>query len=309
MNDLNSPLLIVIAGPTASGKTALSIDIAQFFDAEIISCDARQFYKEMNIGTAKPSEQELAAVKHHFINTHSIETDYSAGDYEKDVLSFLDTYFEKKKIAVMVGGSGLFMRVVCEGVDSFPEIPESIRTELKERYEKEGIEPLREELSRLDPIYYTKVDLHNPHRIIRALEVCRTSNLPFSSFHGKEREKRNFNILKFALNWDRNVLYERINRRVDNMISEGLENEAMELYPKKHLNALQTVGYQELFDFFEGIMSRAEAVEKIKQHSRNYAKRQVTWLRKEKDVNWIEMPTKSTEIIKMIEQKIKLFDL
>ena len=301
MFDLKTPLLIVIAGPTASGKTALSIDIAEHFDAEIISCDARQFYKEMNIGTAKPTEQERSNVKHHFINTHSIETDYSAGDYEKDVLSFLDIYFKEKKIAVMVGGSGLFMRVVCEGVDSFPEIPESIRLELKERFEKEGIEPLREELSRLDPLYYAKVDLNNPQRIIRALEVCIASNLPFSSFQGKEREQRKFSILKFALNWDRNVLYERINRRVDKMINEGLENEAKELYPKKHLNALQTVGYQEFFDYFEGVMTKNEAIDKIKQHSRNYAKRQLTWLRKEKDINWIEMPMNHNEIIKAIK--------
>ncbi len=309
MLDLKTPLLIVIAGPTASGKTALSIDIAKHFDAEIISCDARQFYKEMNIGTAKPTEQELAAAKHHFINTHSIETDYSAGDYEKDVLCFLDTYFKERKIAVMVGGSGLFMRVVCEGVDSFPEIPETIRVELKERFEKEGIEHLREELSKLDPLYFAKVDLNNPHRIIRALEVCIASNLPFSSFQGKEREKRNFNILKFALNWDRNILYDRINRRVENMVSEGLEKEAQKLYPKKYLNALQTVGYQEFFDSFEGKMTKKEAIDKIKQHSRNYAKRQLTWLRKEKDINWIEMPAKSAEIIQMIEENIALAEL
>jgi tRNA dimethylallyltransferase len=300
MKSLSKPLLIVIAGPTASGKTALSIDIARHFDADIISCDARQFYREMSIGTAKPSAEELASAKHHFIDTHAVEENYSAGDYEKDVLAFLDNYFKERKIAVMVGGSGLFMRVVCEGVDSYPEVPENIRLELKAQFEKEGIEPLQKELLKSDPIYYTKVDLNNPHRIIRALEVCRTSNLPFSSFQGKEREKRPFQVLKFALDWNREILYDRINRRVDKMIAEGLESEALKLYPKKHLNALQTVGYQEFFDFFDGKMNRVEAVEKIKQHSRNYAKRQVTWLKKEKDIHWINMPTKTELILESI---------
>lgn len=300
MNSLQKPLLLVIAGPTASGKTALSIEIAKYFNADIISCDARQFYREMNIGTAKPSADEMAVAKHHFVDTHSVEDNYSAGDYEKDVLNFLDTYFKNKKVAVMVGGSGLFMRVVCEGVDSYPEIPENIRQELKDKFEKEGIVPLQEELLKSDPDYYAKVDLNNPHRIIRALEVCRTSNLPFSSFQGKERQKRPFQVLKFALDWNREVLYDRINRRVDKMLAEGLEAEALELYPKKHLNALQTVGYQEFFDFFDGKMSRAEAIEKIKQHSRNYAKRQVTWLKKEKDIHWIEMPSN----IELIQEKI-----
>jgi tRNA dimethylallyltransferase len=304
MKSLSKPLLIVIAGPTASGKTALSIEVARHFYADIISCDARQFYREMSIGTAKPSAEELAAAKHHFIDTHSIEDNYSAGDYEKDVLAFLENYFKERKIAIMVGGSGLFMRVVCEGVDSYPEVSENIRLELKEQFEKEGIEPLQEELLKSDPDYYAKVDLNNPHRIIRALEVCRTSNLPFSSFQGKEREERPFQVLKFALDWNREILYDRINRRVDKMIEEGLEAEALELYPKKHLNALQTVGYQEFFDFFDGKMSRAEAIEKIKQHSRNYAKRQVTWLKREKDIIWIDMPPDSSEIIQIIENQI-----
>jgi tRNA dimethylallyltransferase len=300
MESLQKPLLLVIAGPTASGKTALSIEVAKHFEAEIISCDARQFYHEMNIGTAKPSPEELAAAKHHFIDNHSVEHHYSAGDYEKDVLNFLDTYFKNKKVAIMVGGSGLFMRVVCEGVDSYPEIPENIRQELKDKFDKEGIVPLQEELLKSDPDYYAKVDLNNPHRIIRALEVCRVSKMPFSSFQGREKDERPFQVLKFALNWNREILYDRINRRVESMLSDGLEAEALKLYPKKQLNALQTVGYQEFFDFFDGKMSRAEAIEKIKQHSRNYAKRQVTWLKKEKDIHWINMPTKTELILETI---------
>lgn len=307
MESLHKPLLLVIAGPTASGKTALSIEVAKHFEAEIISCDARQFYREMNIGTAKPSQEELAVVKHHFIDNHSVEHHYSAGEYEKDVLCFLDTYFINKKVAVMVGGSGLFMRIVCEGVDSYPEIPENIRQELKDKFDKEGIVPLQEELLKSDPDYYAKVDLNNPHRIIRALEVCRVSKMPFSSFQGGEKDERPFQVLKFALNWNREILYDRINRRVDKMILDGLEAEALNLHHKKNLNALQTVGYQEFFDFFDGKMRRAEAIDKIKQHSRNYAKRQVTWLKKEKDIHWIDMPQESSKIIQIIEKKYGQF--
>jgi tRNA dimethylallyltransferase len=300
----NKPILIVIAGPTASGKTALSIEIAKHFDAEIISCDARQFYREMNIGTAKAAAEELAAVKHHFINSRSIEEEYSVGDYEKEVLSFLQEYFKIKKIAVMVGGSGLFMRVVCEGVDVFPEVPIEIRTELQELFNKQGIEILQKELKEKDPHYYEKVDLQNPHRLIRALEVCRASGKSFSSFHGQEKAERPFMVIKIGLNWGREQLYERINRRVDLMMSQGLEEEARLLYPKMQLNALQTVGYQELFSYFEGKLRREEAVEMIKQNSRHYSKRQMTWFKKEKDMIWVNMPENSEIIIAKIEEII-----
>ncbi len=299
-----TPILIVIAGPTASGKTALSIEIAKHFDSEIISSDARQFYREMNIGTAKPAAEELAAIKHHFINSRSIEEEYSVGDYEKEVLSFLHEYFKRKKIAVMVGGSGLFMRVVCEGVDVFPEVPIEIRTELQELFNKQGIEILQKELKEKDPIYYGKVDLQNPHRLIRALEVCRASGKSFSSFHGQEKAERPFKVIKIGLNWGREQLYERINRRVDLMMSQGLEEEARLLYPRMQLNALKTVSYQELFSYFEGKLRREEAVEMIKQNSRHYSKRQMTWFKKEKDMIWVNMPENSEIIIAKIEEII-----
>jgi tRNA dimethylallyltransferase len=279
--------LIVIAGPTASGKTALSIELAKHFNAEIISADARQFFKEMNIGTAKPTKQELSQIKHHFINSHSIHEAYSVGDYEKDVINFLDDYFKEKDIAIMVGGSGMYIRAVCEGVDKYPEVPQEIRFELQDQYQKQGIEFLQKELEICDPEYYKKVDLQNPHRLIRALEVFRASGQAFSSFQKNGKTERPFKIIKIGLNWEREKLYERINLRVDQMMENGLEEEAKSLFEFKHLNALQTVGYQELFSYFENKISREEAINLIKQNTRNYAKRQMTWFRKEKELIWV----------------------
>jgi tRNA dimethylallyltransferase len=298
-------ILIAIAGPTASGKTALSIEVAQHFDAEIISCDARQFYQEMNIGTAKPEASELNAVPHHFINSHRISEEYSVGDYEKDVLNFLDNYYKRKDIAVMVGGSGLFMRVVCEGVDVFPDVAPHIRTELQELFQEQGILPLQLELKESDPEYYAKVDLQNPHRLIRALEVCRATGKAFSSFHGQPKAQRPFQVIKIGLDWPREQLYSRINERVNLMMAQGLEAEAKELYTHRKLNALQTVGYQELFDFFDGKITREEAVENIKLNSRHYAKRQMTWFRKEKELHWFDMPKANSEIIAWLDIQIK----
>ncbi len=305
LNSVYPNTLIVISGPTASGKTELSLSLAKFFNAEIISCDSRQFYREMNIGTAKPTESQFKEVLHHFINSHSIEENYSAGDYEKDVLSFLENYFKKNKIAILTGGSGLFMRIVCEGVDEYPEVPEIIRQELKNNFLQEGIESLQRELKEKDPIYYEKVDNNNPQRLIRALEVCRASGKTFSSFHGKTKPKRFFNIIKVALDWDRELLYDRINRRVDYMISSGLEKEAKSLYPYKHLNSLQTVGYQEFFDYFDEKITKEEAISKIKQNSRNYAKRQLTWLRKEKDLYWYKMPSNNNDFLFFVKSLLR----
>ena len=280
--------LIVIAGPTASGKTALAIELAKYFNAEIISADARQFFREMNIGTAKPNEEELSAVKHHFINSHSIHDSYSVGDYEKDVISLLADYYKEKDIAILAGGSGLYIRAICEGVDKYPEVPEEIRAELQESYQQHGIEILQKELEICDPDYYRRVDIQNPHRLIRAIEVFRASGKPFSSFQKDDKIKRPFQIIKIGLSWEREKLYERINLRVDQMIENALEEEARSLYELKHMNALQTVGYQELFSYFENKISREEAINLIKQNTRNYAKRQMTWFRKESDLHWVD---------------------
>ena len=272
--------LIVIGGPTASGKTDIAIRLAKFFQTEIISADSRQFYREMNIGTAKPTDEELAEVPHHFINNLSIRYDYSVGDYEKDVMEKLNELFQEKNIVVMVGGSGLFIKSVCEGLDDFPEIPDKIKEELEEDYKMFGIGFLQNELRESDPDYFYEVDLHNPRRLMRALLVCRTSGQPYSSFKTKEKAERPFEPIYVMLNWDREELYERINERVDKMMEAGLLEEAKKLHPQKDLNALQTVGYQELFDHFEGNSTLEEAVEMIKQNSRRYAKRQTTWFKK-----------------------------
>lgn len=288
-------------GPTASGKTALSIELAKHFDAEIISCDARQFYREMEVGTAKPDAEELAAVAHHFINSHSIHENYSAGDYERDALAFLDSYFQEKRVAVMVGGSGLYVRMVCEGVDEFPEVPAGTRSALQALFEVEGIEALQAELKSKDPSYYEQVDQQNPVRLIRALEVCRASGQPYSNFLNQPKKKRNFKAIKIALDWDRQKLYDRINKRVDLMLEAGLEEEARKLYPHRHLNALQTVGYQEWNAYFEGEISKEKAVELIKRNTRRYAKRQLTWCRREADLHWFKTGSSITQICRFIE--------
>ena len=295
--------LIIIAGPTASGKTALSIDLAQHFDAEILSCDSRQFFKEMSIGTAKPDADELAAAPHHFINSLSIQEEYNIGDFERDVDAFLADYFQEKDIAIMVGGSGLYIKAVCEGLDHLPEVNASIRKDLTAWHEREGLTPLQKELEECDPVYYAKADIENPHRVIRALEICRGTGQPFSSFQGQKKAKKtNYNIIKLGIRWDREKLYERINLRVDLMLEQGLLEEVKGLYPHRALNALQTVGYQEIFDYMDGHIDLAEAIRLIKRNSRRYAKRQMTWFRKETDMIWIEAGMKCQDVIKMIEK-------
>ena len=272
--------LIVIGGPTASGKTDFAIQLAQHFGTEIISADSRQFYKEMSIGTAKPQLSDLAKVKHHFIGNLSIHGAYSVGDFERDALAALDIIFEKNDYAIMVGGTGLYIRAVCEGLDEFPEVTLSIRQELESIFEREGIEPLQKLLQEVDNEYFKQVDIQNPMRIIRALSVWKASGKPFSSFRSGSKAERDFEPIYIALDLPRDVLYDRINCRVDMMMAEGLLEEAKDLYPFKNLNALQTVGYTELFAHFDGQMTLDEAVDKIKQHTRNYAKRQMTWFRK-----------------------------
>jgi tRNA dimethylallyltransferase len=272
--------LIIIGGPTASGKTDCAIQLAQHFGTEILSADSRQFYKEMSIGTAKPQLSDLAKAKHHFIGNLSIHDAYSVGDFERDALAVLDTIFETHDTAIMVGGTGLYIRAVCEGLDVFPEVPLPIRDEFEAIFENEGIEPLQKLLQEVDYEYFIKADIHNPMRLIRALSVWKVSGKPFSSFRLGNKVERNFTPIYIALDLPREVLYDRINRRVDLMMAEGLLEEAKSLYPFKHLNALQTVGYSELFAHFDGEMTLEEAVDKIKQHTRNYAKRQMTWFRK-----------------------------
>lgn len=275
--------LIVIGGPTAAGKTSTAIRIANHFGIEIISADSRQFFQEMSIGTAKPSTTELAQAPHHFINNLSIQDSYSVGAYEKEVLEKLEELLEGYEAAILVGGSGLYIRAVCEGLDEFPDVPESIKEELVRQFEEEGLAPLQASLETLDPQYYAEVDIANPHRLIRALSVIKASGEPFSKFRNQAPKERPFEIIKIVLEMDRVALYDRINQRVDQMLEDGLLEEAKSLHPFRHLNALQTVGYEELFNYFEGKTSLEEAIELIKRNSRRYAKRQMTWFRKKED--------------------------
>ncbi len=294
------PLLICVVGPTAIGKTTLAIQIAKHFTTEIISSDSRQFYKEMAIGTAVPSKEELVEITHHFIQYRSIFEEYSVGDFERDALKLLDTLFETNNVIVMVGGSGLYIDAVIKGLDKFPEVPVNIIEDLKTEFETQGIVPLQKELLEKDPNYYKKVDLQNHHRIIRALGVCRSQKHPYSSFLNTGKEPRKFKTLCIGLTAERAIIYKRINQRVDIMMNEGLENEARNLYPNKELNALQTVGYRELFNYFDGEYTKEFAIEEIKKNTRRFAKRQGTWFRKNASINWFDYKTNFSEIINKI---------
>ena len=278
--------LIVITGPTAVGKTNLSIDLAQHFDTDIISCDSRQFYKELNIGTAKPTEDELKKVYHHFINSLSIHEDYSAGDFEREGIAKLESLFKTKDIVFLVGGSGLYIKALCEGLDEFPNVPKSIFNRYLTILENEGIEVLQNSLRLQDPETYNKLDPQNPQRIIRALSVIEVSGKKFSDFQSASKKYRPFTISYFILNRDREELYDRINRRVDLMFENGLLLEVKSLYPYAHLNSLQTVGYQELFPYFKEEIELKTAKELIKRNSRRYAKRQLTWFKKINGAHW-----------------------
>ena len=279
--------LIVIAGPTASGKTAAAIRLAQHFNTVILSADSRQFYREMSVGTAKPDTEELAAVQHYFINSHSIQQRFSVGDFEKQALALLDELFRVHEVVVLVGGSGLYIKALCEGFDDIPQADEGIREQLNKELEQTGITALQDELKTVDPVYYDEVDIDNPQRIIRALEVFRSTGEPFSSYRKAAISERPFECIKIALDLPRDVLYDRINTRVDTMVSQGLIDEARALLPFRHLNALNTVGYTELFDHFDGKTDLAMAISLIKQNTRRFAKRQLTWFRKDKDILWL----------------------
>jgi tRNA dimethylallyltransferase len=300
---LPKPLLICVVGPTAIGKTSLAIDLAKAFSTEIISSDSRQFYKEMKIGTAVPSSEELAEVTHHFIQNKSIFNSYSVGDFEKEALLLLDELFLKHKIIVMVGGSGLYVDAVVKGLDVFPEVSPDIREQLNRELETVGIESLQKELKEVDPDYFQKADIHNPHRLIRALEIFRSSGKPFSSFFINKKKPRNFDVLYIGLTADREIIYDRINQRVDIMMANGLLEEAKKLYLNKDLNALQTVGYRELFQHFDGVINKQEALEEIKKNTRRFAKRQGTWFRKNEQIMWFDYATNTSEIVSFIKQK------
>jgi len=299
--------LIVIVGPTAIGKTALSIELAQHFGCEILSCDSRQFYKEMAIGTAVPSSEELASASHHFIQNKSIFKSYSVGDFETEALQKLDALFEKNPVQIMVGGSGLYVDAVLKGFDAFPDIDPSIRTEINEKHEESGIAYLQEKLKTLDPDYTEYLEktnpqtLQNPQRMKRFVEVCIGSNQPYSSFIGKRKNERNFTPILIGLEAEREIMYERINRRVDIMITDGLLEEVKNLHPNKDLNALQTVGYRELFDYLDNKITLAFSIEEIKKNTRRFAKRQLTWFKRTENITWFDFKTPVEKIISHIK--------
>ncbi len=296
--------LIVLTGPTGIGKTPTAITIAKSLNTEIVSSDSRQIFKELNIGTAVPATHELEAVKHHFIHSHSIHDSYNASRYETEALQLLETLFNKKDIVLLVGGSMLYIDAICKGIDKMPDVEPEIRNKLKTQFEKEGLPGLRLQLKKQDPEYYKTVDLKNPARIIHALEICLMTGKPYSSFRSNPNKKRPFSIVKIGLDCKREILHNRINKRVDLMIDAGLENEAKRLLPYKHLTALNTVGYREFFACFEGEISREKAIGLIKRNSRRYARKQLTWFRKDKKMKWFA-PGQTEEIIEYINQQIK----
>ncbi|WP_295810562.1 tRNA (adenosine(37)-N6)-dimethylallyltransferase MiaA [uncultured Apibacter sp.] len=279
-------ILFSIVGPTGIGKTSLSIILAQRLNTEIISCDSRQFYREMKIGTASPSLEELSLVSHHFINNLSIDQEYSVGDFEKDALKKISELFDKYNQLIMVGGSGLYEKAVNEGLDYFPDIDPNIRKELIKEFQEKGLDYLQDELKKNDPEYYAEVDCSNPTRMIRALEIFRGTGRPYSSFRNNLLRKRNFSTVKIGLTAPREIIYDKINKRVDLMIENGLLEEVISLKNYRHKNALQTVGYKELFEYLDGNISLEFAIEEIKKNSRRYAKRQLTWYRKDESVHW-----------------------
>ena len=286
MTNSNKKNLIVIAGPTAIGKTSLSIKLAKELKTEIISCDSRQFYKELSIGTAIPSKEELREIEHHFIQNQSIEKRCNIADFEKNAIKKIESLFQRYNNVILVGGSGLYIDAICKGIDFLPDISKEIREKINTQYRKNGLEWLQNKVKKLDPEYFEYVDIKNPKRLMRCLEVYTASTKKISSLHKKKYKKRNFNIIKIGLKIDRESLYKKINIRVDKMIKDGLIDEANNLINYRHYNALNTVGYKELFDFFDGNSNLETAIEKIKQNTRRLAKRQITWFKRDKSINW-----------------------
>lgn len=305
---MNTKRLIVVVGATASGKTDLSISLARNYNAPIISTDSRQVFKGLPIGTAYPSQEQLQAVEHHFIGERELTENFNCGEYEKQALERLETLFAKHDTVVAVGGSGLYIRALCEGMDDLPEADETLRTELAERLKSEGLESLLVQLKELDPEFYEVVDRQNPARVTRALEVCLTSGCKYSQLRKSERKARDFQIVKIGITMPREELYDRINRRVDIMINAGLEAEARAVLPYRDCNSLRTVGYSEMFDYFDGKITFDEAVELIKRNSRRYAKRQTTWFGRDNDIVWFNRGEEE-QIIKYIDSQFGESDI
>lgn len=303
--------LITIVGPTAIGKTALSISLAQHFKCEIVSCDSRQFFKEMTIGTAVPDNNELQAAKHHFIQNISIFDNYTVGDYEKEAITKLEELFQHNDYAILIGGSGLYVDAVLKGFDEFPEIDATIREKVAQEYEQNGITYLQEQLKKLDTNYYEKLTienpqtLQNPQRMMRFVEVCLGTEKPYSSFLNQKKNNRDFTPILIGLEAERPLIYDRINQRVDIMINNGLLEEAQHLYPNKALNALQTVGYRELFSYFDGEFTLPFAIEEIKKNTRRFSKRQLTWFKRNENTKWFNYLTPKNEIINFIDKNLK----
>lgn len=306
MKKINSKAktLLVLIGPTGVGKTELSLRLAERFQTDIISSDSRQLYADLKIGTAAPTLEQLARVPHHFVGTLQLTDYYSAAQYETEVMKLLSVLFQEKDIVILTGGSMMYVDAVCKGIDDIPTVDEETRTLMKQRYEEEGLDNLCAELKLLDPEYYKIVDLKNPKRVVHALEICYMTGRTYTSFRTRSAKERPFNILKIGLTRDREELYERINRRVDMMIEDGLLEEAKVVYPYKHLNSLNTVGYKEIFNYLDGEWELSFAIEKIKQNSRIYSRKQMTWFKRDEEIVWFH-PEQEKEILNYIEEKFQ----
>ncbi|MFD0835813.1 tRNA (adenosine(37)-N6)-dimethylallyltransferase MiaA [Mariniflexile aquimaris] len=298
-------LLLSIVGPTAIGKTALSIKLANAFNTEIISADSRQFFKEMSIGTAAPSTEELTAAKHHFIHHKSIQDNYNVGAFEKDALNLLHQLFHNHDVVIMVGGSGMYVDAVTKGLDYFPDVDPNIRETLNKHLQEQGLPYLQNQLKELDAKSYTNIAIDNPHRVIRALEICIGTGKPYSSFLNKKNNNRNFETITIGLTADRDIIYNRINQRVDIMMQQGLLDEVKSLIPFKSLNALNTVGYKELFNYLEGEWTLDFAISEIKKNTRRFAKRQLTWFKKDENTLWFDYLTSADSIVEKINEELK----